>query len=91
LGGLVGGIGGGVLGNTARCEESPNPDGVIFSCAGVRGVLTTLGAVTGIILGGAIGVAVASGERWEPVPLPLEVGYSPHGGARVALRFEFGK
>ena len=41
-------------------------------------------------LGAAVGAATPS-ERWEEVPLPLHVGFSPHGGVRVALHYEFGK
>ena len=29
--------------------------------------------------------------RWEEVPLPLQVGFSPQDEMRVALRFEFGR
>ena len=30
-------------------------------------------------------------KSWKKVPLPLQVGLSPHGGVRVALRYEFGR
>jgi hypothetical protein len=45
----------------------------------------------GTLLGAILGGGVTSTEHWEPIPLPLEVGLSSHGGARVALRFDFGK
>jgi hypothetical protein len=48
---------------------------------------TVLG-LSGSLLGAAMG---ATDERWEPVRLPLSVSFSPHGGARVTLRFEFGR
>jgi hypothetical protein len=52
-----------------------------------------IGATVGFVPLAIIG-AVASPyryDRWEPVPLPLQMGFSPHGGVRVALRFDFGK
>ena len=41
-------------------------------------------SLAGVLMG-----ATASSDRWKSVPLPLSVSFSPHGGARVALRFEF--
>jgi hypothetical protein len=50
----------------------------------------TDGAI-GVPFGALIGMLVFAEERWEPVSLPLQVGFSPHGGAHVALRFKFGR
>ena len=47
-------------------------------------------AIPSAIIGAVIAERALPAERWEPVPLPLQVGVSPRG-ARVAMRFEFGK
>ena len=60
---------------------------------GVREVGVPIASITAFI-GGFTSAAVfeVTNERgWEPVPLPLQIGLSPHGGVRVALRFEFGR
>ena len=43
------------------------------------------GAASGALVG------VVPQERWEEVPLALQVGMSPHGDVRVALRYNFGR
>ena len=77
---------GGVL--SATTWEEPE----LFQFQGTRRQSIMLGAVLlGVpfaVLGAAIGAASHS-EQWEEVSLPLHVGLSPHGGVRVALRFEF--
>jgi len=96
MGLLTGGIAG-VLILKATCEGE---ESVLFKddCKKTPPVLAfVIGATAGFVplaIPFAIIGAVASPyrhDRWEPVPLPLQMGFSPHGGVRVALRFDFGK
>ena len=41
-----------------------------------------------LLFGGGVG-ALAGGERWEQVPLPVRVGVAPQRGVRLAASFRF--
>jgi hypothetical protein len=103
IGGGIVALAGGIYGATqwAADEEEPDESGTLqvgFTLDDSRGCffcISPFGAffIGAIVIGlpSAVISAVASGKPWEPVPLPLQVGFSPHGGMRVALRFDFGK
>ena len=59
------------------------------TCSGpTKSELMLIVGAVGAGFGATVG---AESKRWEEVPLPLSVDFSPRGGARVALRFEFGR
>ena len=45
---------------------------------------------SGVLFGALAGLLFAE-ERWESVPLPLHMGFTPQGRGEIALRFDFGK
>ena len=72
--------------------ETPDPDQELcFTKSDAFVIGTVVIGVPLAVLGAVIGAATPPGERWEEVPLRPQVGFSPHGGVRVALRFEFGR
>ena len=105
VGGAIGGIIGYPLGSALGVYAVGNKTGSFPATLGgsFLGLLLGLGATivsdgslwpllfVGPPIGATIGFNMTAAERWEKVSLPLRVGLSPTGGARVALRFEFGR